>query len=67
MSTNFNLDEHSKKMSNIFKDGKTLTELAKEKQKEKIKYEEIPCHACQGCGCTTCNGYGHFLQPITSK
>jgi hypothetical protein len=63
MSTNFNLDEHSKKMSDLFKDGKTLTDLAK----EKIKYEEIPCNACQGGGCSTCNGYGHYLQPVKAQ
>jgi hypothetical protein len=67
MSINFNLDEHSKKMNNLFKDGKTLTELAKEKPIEEIKFEEIPCYACQGGGCPTCNGYGHYLQPVKAQ
>jgi hypothetical protein len=65
MSTNFNLDEHSKKMNDLFKGGKTLSDLENEKPKEEVKYEEIPCNACQGGGCPTCNGYGFYYgEPI---
>ncbi len=68
MSTNFNLDEHTKKMNDLFKGGKTLTDLANEKPKEEVKYEEIPCNSCQGGGCPTCNGYGfYYSDKIVSK
>jgi len=30
------------------------------------EYEEIPCNNCQGCGCTTCNGYG-FIPQVKAK
>lgn len=26
-------------------------------------FEKLPCPNCQGCGCTTCNGYGELLRP----
>lgn len=28
------------------------------------KTEEIPCYACQGCGCPVCMGYGYLTQSV---
>jgi len=64
MSTQFNLDEHTKKMNDLFKDGKTLEDISK-KNKE-VEYEDLPCYACQGGGCPVCNGFGTISQPKKS-
>lgn len=49
MSTNFDLNGHSKRMMDVFKEGKTLADLANEQPKETGEAKDLSKPICPEC------------------